>query len=34
MEFDYVRKCYINLQGMQRREDEQKLAHQNLDKGS
>lgn len=32
--FYHVRKCYINLQGEQGRDDEQKLANLNQDKGS
>lgn len=34
MVFYHVRKCYIDLQGEQGREDEQELVNQNQDKGS
>lgn len=34
MESEYVRKCYEYLQGVQGREDKQKLANKNQDKGS
>lgn len=34
LEFDYVRTCYINVQGVQGREFERKLANQKQDKGS